>query len=214
MDIGAQIPYFDQKFQDATRSEPPTDSGFSDLRMMAKLRLLERPLVLTLKGAVKFPTGDFVNEDGLIPVGEGQWDFDFGVQAGRSFWPVPAYVAVEYAYRIRRENEEIFRDPGEETLINGEVGYNLMPKLLLAAKLEMLRGGTGTDFGLPLASSIKRITYLAPTVSYTLHGNTVAEAAMRFSLNGRNFPAGNQITFGVSTDFDLNRWVGKTLRPG
>ena len=72
LDIGAQIPYFDQKFQDATRDEPPTDSGFSDLRVMAKYRLLERPLVLTLKSAVKFPTGDFVNEDGLIPVGEGE----------------------------------------------------------------------------------------------------------------------------------------------
>ena len=71
LDIGAQIPYFDQKFRDATCSESPTDSGFSDLRMMAKFRLLGCPVVLTLKGAVKFPTGDFVNEDGLIPVGEG-----------------------------------------------------------------------------------------------------------------------------------------------
>ncbi len=212
LDVGAQIPYFDQTFQDATRSEPPTDSGFSDLRMMAKFRLLERPLVLTLKGAVKFPTGDFVNEDGLIPVGEGQWDFDFGVQAGRSFWPLPAYVAVEYAYRIRRENEEILRDPGEETLINGEVGYNLTPKLMLATKVELLRGGAGTDFGIRSSSSIKRITYLAPTVSYAVHGSTVAEVAMRFSLNGRNFPAGKQITLGMSTDFDLNRLVANTLR--
>ena len=178
-DIGAQIPYFDQKFQDATRDELPTDSGFSDLRVMAKYRLLERPLVLTLKSAVKFPTGDFVNEDGLIPVGEGQWDFDFGVQVGRSFWPIPAYVAVDYAYRIRRENEEILRDPGEETLINGELGYNVTPKLLLAAKLELLRGGKGTDFGIASTSSIKRIIYLAPTVSYAIHGNTVAEAAAR-----------------------------------
>ena len=179
---------------------------------MAKFRLLERPLVLTLKGAVKFPTGDFVNEDGLIPVGEGQWDFDFGVQAGRSFWPVPAYVAVEYAYRIRRENTEILRDPGEERLINGEVGYNLTPKLLVATKLEMLRGGTGTDFGIPSTSLIKRITYLAPTVSYAIHGSTVAELAVRFSLAGRNFPAGKQITFGVSTGFDLNGWVRQTFR--
>ena len=211
-DIGAQIPYFDQKFQDATRDELPTDSGFSDLRVMAKYRLLERPLVLTLKSAVKFPTGDFVNEDGLIPVGEGQWDFDFGVQVGRSFWPIPAYVAVDYAYRIRRENEEILRDPGEETLINGELGYNVTPKLLLAAKLELLRGGKGTDFGIASTSSIKRITYLAPTVSYAIHGNTVAEAAARFTLNGRNFPAGKQIILGLSTEFDLNGWARRTLQ--
>ena len=60
-------------------------------------------------------------------------------------------MAVEYAYRIRRENTEILRDPGEERLINREVGYNLTPKLL-ATKLEMLRGGTGTNFGIPSTS--------------------------------------------------------------
>lgn len=212
LDLGAQIPHFDQTFQDATRSEPPTDSGFSDLRLLAKLRVLQRPAVLTLKGTVKFPTGNFVNEDGLIPVGEGQWDFDFVVQAGRSFWPLPVYVAADVGYRIRRENEEILRDPGEEWLINGEVGYNITPKLLLATKLELLRGGMGTDFGIPSSSSIKRITYVAPTVSYALHERTAVEAAVRFSINGRNFPAGKQITVGMSTGFDLGGFVGRALR--
>ena len=212
LDVGAQIPYFDQKFQDATRVEAPADAGFSDLRLLAKLRLLERPVVLTLKGAIKFPTGDFVNEDGLIPVGEGQWDYDFVVQAGRSFWPLPVYIAADVGYRVRRENEEILRDPGEEWLINGEVGYNVTPELLLATKLELLRGGKGTDFGIPSSSLIKRITYVAPTVSYALHDHTAVEAAMRFSIDGRNFPAGRQFTLGLSTDFDFNGLVARSLR--
>ena len=78
--------------------------------------------------------------------------------------------------------------------------------------MELLRGGAGTDFGIQSTSLIKRITYLAPTISYAVHGSTVAEVAMRFSLNGRNFPAGKQITLGMSTDFDLNRLVVNTLR--
>jgi len=211
LDVGAQIPYFDQMSDDATRSEPPTDSGFSDLRLKAKLRLIENPVVLSLTGAVKFPTGDFVNEDGLIPVGEGQWDFDFGAEVGRSFWPLPIYVATAYVYRLRRENTEILRDPGEETLINAEVGYNLTPNLLLATKLELLRGGAGSDFGIESTSLIKRITYIAPTLSYAVYGHTAAELAMRFSINGRNFPAGKQITLGISSEFDLNQWIGRAL---
>lgn len=107
---------------------------------------------------------------------------------------------------------EILRDPGEEKLINGEVGYNLTPKLLLATKVEILRGGKGTDFGIPSTSLIKEITYIAPTVSYAVHANTVAELAIRFSINGRNFPAGKQIILGLSTDFNLNQWVGKAVR--
>ena len=33
--------------------------------------MFSRPLLLTLKTGVKIPTGEFKNEDGLIPVGEG-----------------------------------------------------------------------------------------------------------------------------------------------
>ena len=130
---------------------------------------------------------------------------------GRSFWPIPAYVAVDQAYRIRCENKEILRDIGEETLINGELGYNVTPKLLGATTLELLRGGKGTDFGITSTSSIKPIIYLVPILSYAIHGTTVAEAAARFTLNGRNFPTGKQITLGLSTEFDLNSWVGKTF---
>ena len=74
--------------------------------------MFRRPFLLTLETGVKIPTGEFKNEDGLIPVGEGQWDYDIVVQAGCSFWPLPAYANVDIGYRVRTENEEILRDPG------------------------------------------------------------------------------------------------------
>jgi len=39
-------------------------------------------------------------------------------------------------------------------------------------------------------------------VSYRLGGDTANEAALRLSIGGRNFSAGNQITVGVSTTID------------
>ena len=202
VDVGLQVPWFDQSFDDDTRVDPPSESGFSDLRVYARWRLFARPFLLTLKTGVKIPTGEFKNVDGLIPVGEGQWDYDFVVQAGRSFWPLPAYANVDIGYRVRTENEEILRDPGDEWLVNAEVGYNPLPSVLLALKLEGLYGKAGSSFGFRDESLTKRITYLAPSVSYRLGGDTAFEAALRISVGGRNFPAGHQLTIGLSTTID------------
>lgn len=103
VDVGLQVPWFDQSFDDDTRIDPPSESGFSDLRVYGRWRMFSRPFLLTLKTGVKIPTGEFKNEDGLIPVGEGQWDYDIVVQAGRSFWPLPAYANVDIGYRVRTE---------------------------------------------------------------------------------------------------------------
>ena len=203
-DLGVQIPYFDQEFVDDTRLRPQSDAGFSDVRVLAKWRTFQRLAVLTVKAGVKFPTGDFRNEDGLIPVGEGQSDYDFIVQVGRSFWPIPIYGNVDVGYRVRMKNDEIDRDPGDEWLFNGEIGYSATPRLLVAFKFEALRGKKGTDFGfIRSSSSIKRVTYLSPTVAYKIHGNTTIEFTIRSTINGQNFPAGQQITLGVSKELDL-----------
>ena len=74
--------------------------------------------------------------------------------------------------------------------------------MLLALKLEGLYGKAGSSFGFRNASLTKRITYLSPSVSYRLGGDTAIEAALRLSIGGRNFSAGNQITVGVSTTID------------
>ncbi|MBT3341682.1 MAG: hypothetical protein HN712_20655 [Gemmatimonadetes bacterium] len=202
LDLGVQVPYFDQVFDDATRTEAPSAAGLSDLRVFAKTRLLQKPLILTLKLGAKMPTGEFRNEDGLIPVGEGQWDFDVIVQAGRSLWPLPAYANVDVGYRVRTKNDEIDRDPGDEWLVNAEIGAQPRPWLSVALKYEMLRSGKGETFGIRTASLIKRVSYLAPTIGVRVHGDTWLEAAMRSSLGGRNFPAGRQYVVGLSTGFD------------
>ena len=203
LNLGLQVPWFDQAYRDSTRAEPPSDAGISDLRVFTKVRALRSPAVLTLKLGLKIPTGDFKNQDGLVPVGEGQWDFDFLVQAGRSLWPLPAYANLEAGYRLRMENEDVRRDPGDEWLVNAEAGWSPRPGLMLALKLEVLHGQAGRSFGFENPSLKKRIVYLAPTVGWTLFGRTAAELALRRTLAGRNFPAGHQLTLGLSTQGGL-----------
>ena len=193
------MPYFDQQFSDATRSEPPSDSGISDMRLFAKARLVQKPVVFTLKGGVKMPTGEFRNEDGLIPVGEGQWDFDLVGQVGRSFWPLPLYANAEVGYRVRTKNDEIDRDPGDEWFVNAEVGYQVAERILLMGKYEMLRSDPSIDFGFENRSQVKRITYLSPVLLIGLSGETGLELGLRYTINGQNFPAGMQMTAGLSS---------------
>lgn len=202
LDIGVQIPYFDQTFGDETRLDigPVSDAGLSDIRVLAKFRLLDKPLLLTVKTGVKMPTGEFKNEDGLIPVGEGQWDYDFVAQLGRSFWPLPLYSNIDLGYRVRTKNDEIDRDPGDEWFLNAELGYNITRKLMLMGKYEMLRSDPSLEFGfLVNRSQIKRITFFTPVLLYAIDARTALEAAVRISLNGRNYPAGWQLVLGVST---------------
>lgn len=201
-DIGLQVPYFSQEYADDTRMDVPSDSGIGDVRLFAKWRVLSQPALFTLKVGTKMPTGDFKNEDGIVPVGEGQWDFDFVGQVGRSFWPLPLYANLDAGYRVRMKNKEVDRDPGDEWFYTAEVGVNLGSRLLLMAKLEGLRSGPSVDFGIiKNRSQIKRVTYFNPALSIGLGGGTALELGLRSTLNGRNFAAGHQLTAGLSAEF-------------
>lgn len=202
LDIGVQIPVVQQNFSSDTGLDR-TDEGLGDIRLLAKWRLLQDPVLFTLKSGVKMPTGEFRNEDGLIPVGAGQWDFDFAGQIGRSFWPWPLYGNLDIGYRVRTINAEIDRDPGDEWFLDAELGYHITPQWLLTGKYEMLRSKAATEFGgIRIRSQINRITYVAPSLLYSIDdGRTILETSLRFTLNGRNYPAGKQFLLGVSTHF-------------
>ena len=158
-----------------------------------------------MKLGFKAPTGDFVVVDGLIPVGEGQWDFDFIGQLGHSFWPLPIYANLDIGYRLRLKNDKISRDPGNEWLFNAEIGYTPMARVLLALKLDGIRGNPSTTIGLTIPSDVKRVTYLSPTVSLKAFNSLQLEGALRFSLKGRNFPAGNMLVIGLVYTGKLGR---------
>lgn len=205
VEAGLQVPFFDQDFDDDTRSQPPAAAGFSDLRLCARWRLARSPLVLALKVGAKLPTGEFRNQDGLIPVGEGQWDMDLTLQAGRSLWPAPVWASLDIGYRVRLKNRDTDLDPGDEGLVDAEIGWAPTRRLWLAMKLESVLGRTGRVFGLQNPSLTRRITYMAPTASLVLFGATALEGAVRFTAAGRNYPAGHQLVLGLTTTLDAAR---------
>ena len=198
MDLGLQIPFFQQTFENVGFRPANTASGFSDIRFFGKFNLFQKPIVGTLKVGAKMPTGKFENQDGIIPVGEGQWDFDFITQVGHSFWPLPLYTNLDLGYRLRLKNNTISRDPGEEWFFLAEIGYQPLDKLLLIFKLESIHGKPSKVFNIELPKDVKRITYLSPTLSVGPYHNLKFETTVRISAGGRNFPAGHLWVGGIS----------------
>ena len=198
VDVGLQVPFFRQRFENVGFREATVASGFSDMRGLFKFNWVQKPFVGTLKLGMKAPTGKFENQDGIIPVGEGQWDFDVILQVGRSFWPLPIYANLDVGYRLRLKNDTIDRDPGDEWLFNAEVGYQPIPTLLLAVKVEGIRGKAATVFNLTLPRDVKHMTSVAPTFLIGPYHNLSLETALRISVGGRNFPAGEMWLAGVS----------------
>jgi len=209
-DVGLQVPYFHQSFtddQDVFFSSKRQKTGISDIRVSTKYRLLLHPIVAAVTVGVKIPTGKFEvdqNLEGIISVGEGQWDIDLIVHAGRSFWPVPLYLNAEVGYRIRRENRTILRDPGDEWIFTGEVGGNIHPRIQGMVKLDGIRGKSATIYGVRVAGDSREILYLAPTLALKpFIDGPILEGGVRFSLAGRNFPAGVQFVIGALYTYRL-----------
>jgi len=202
LDIGLLVPWFRQTFvNDALLigfGEARVASGISDVRGFLKVNLIKDPFVGSIKLGAKAPTGELINEEGIVPVGEAQWDIDIVAQIGKSFWPVPLYAGLDIGYRFRTKNEELDRDPGNEIVFIAELGATPTSWSLLAIKLEGIRGQKGKILGVANDSLRKRVTYLSPTAGLGPWNDIRFEAASRISLNGRGFPAGPLFTVGLT----------------
>jgi hypothetical protein len=157
--------------------------------------------VLTAGVAVKFPTGRFVNDAEVVPVGEGQYDVDLTLEAARSFWPRQAYVSVLVGYRLRGANDESGIHPGDELVWLAEAGHKLVSRLSLKGVARGLHGGASTSFGLEIPSLKREVVYLQPGLVWDLGSERSVELAMPFTVKGRNWPAGLAVGIAFNSRF-------------
>ena len=199
LEIVLQLPVYNLTFDDLADSRRST--GIADVRAGARYALLDGQTVLTAGVAVKFPTGEFVNDAEVVPVGEGQYDVDLTLEAGRSFWPRQAYVSVLAGYRLRSANDESGIHPGDELIWLVEAGHKLVSRLSLKAVARGLHGGAGTSFGLEIPTLKREVVYLQPGLVWDLGGERSLELALPFTVKGRNWPAGLAVGVGFNSRF-------------
>ena len=139
LDLGLQVPYFDQSFANAAFAAPRTDTGLSDIRALAKLRLLAKPLVLSLKAGVKDTDRNVQKRRRADPSGRRAVGFRRCRAGGALLLAATLVRQHGPRYRVRTRNEQIDRDPGDEWFLNAELGYQLVRQLMLLGKCEVLR---------------------------------------------------------------------------
>lgn len=100
-------------------------AGLADLTIEGRVPLLLSPLTISAQGGIKIPLGyDSTPDNDGAPLGTGETDGILRVLAGKSLWPVPAYITAGAGYRWRGGPLQ------DEWLWQAEVGYTAGPFLL------------------------------------------------------------------------------------
>jgi hypothetical protein len=197
LDAMLQLPVHRLSFDDAAGKREET--GFGDprlyLRISPQLFGVEG-IPLALRGGVKLPGSDFPVDAEILPLTEGQRDWELMLESGHSFATLPLYVRGWVGYRWREENRDIRRVPGNERFGYLAVGGPLR-RLGWELAIEGLSGLTPTQQGLAVRNSRRELIQIYPSLSAGL-GPGQVELGGRFPVDGRNYPGGPAVSVGYS----------------
>ncbi len=184
----------------ADRSEDGLGDATVWLRA-APLKYLGVDFPFAVRGGVKLPIGSSPVDAEIIPLSEGQTDWEIMAEIGHSFWPRSLYVNGWVGYRYRERNAEAAIDPGEEVFFLAQVGGaagNFRYKLVA----ERWDSDAPVQEGLTIESSQRQYLQLTPSLWYETPVGGF-EAGWRVPLRGRNLPAGGALVLGYFTRFGI-----------
>lgn len=195
LDAWVQVPFHSLRFDDAGGTRVSRGLGDPRAFLRAGPALVGLPSwPLALRGGVKVDGGDFDVDAEIIPLGEGQRDWELLVELGHSFHPRPFWAMGWIGYRWRRPNVEAARTPGDEVFWLGTVGGMLGP-VGWEASLEGLSGSAWMIEGIRVPSARRSITQVLLEVNHAV-GPGWAKVGGRLPLRGRNLPSGSALMLG------------------
>ncbi len=203
LDAWVNVPVHHLQFDDVTRER--TSAGIGDPRVHLRVGpsvagIDQLPFAVAVRGGTKFPLGDFEVDAEVIPLSEGQRDWEVLLEVGKSLYPWPVYVMAWGGYRWRTVNPENGRKPGNERLFYAAAGGSWR-QLRWKVALDGFFGNRTQFSGLALSSSKRELVQVIPTVGWTVGPGTV-EAGVRVPFHGRNLPAGPIFTLGYFFTWD------------
>ncbi|MEM8484095.1 MAG: hypothetical protein AAF564_01040 [Bacteroidota bacterium] len=199
IDVWAQLPVHRLAFNDvaADRENFGLGDPLLHVRVGPALFGISTALPVAIRGGVKLPLGDFPVDSEIVPLTEGQRDWELMVELGHSFYPAPVYVMGWAGYRWRETNNDIERKPGNERFVFLAVG-GAQNKLSWKLALEAVFGEKWVSFTgvrIPLAMSERELVQVLPTVGWAV-GKGAVELGGRLPVMGQNLPAGPALFLG------------------
>jgi len=202
LDGWVQVPYQRLRFDDAGGDR--LRSGVGDTRLylrVAPLHFFGSDFPLAIRGGVKIPVGDFNVDSQVIPLGDGQTDWELMGELGHSFYPVPAYVSGWVGYRWREENDLTLQDFGDERFFLVQGGWTY-EGVGLQLTVEGWDGNPPIIEGLRLPNAKRQMLQVTPSASFAAGPGQIRVGA-RSALAGRNLPAGTSLVVGYFTNWSF-----------
>jgi len=197
IDVWFQVPVHRLSFADITGER--ARSGIGDPR--ASIRVSPQifgtdAIPLAVRAGVKLPGTDFPVDPRVLPLGEGQRDWEVSLEAGQGFGgtDLTGYVLGWVGYRWRERNDETGRKPGDEAFAHAGLGVRWRSwHVELAA--EVMSGRPSERFGLELDTGRRQLLQIQPTLGFDL-GRGTFEITAAVPLAGKNLPTGPGVSLG------------------
>lgn len=202
VDLWAQVPVHDVRSGGA--GDVRERFGVGDVRTSVRVSPAVAGVMgssIALRAGVKLPGGEFPVDATIVPLSEGQRDWEVSVEAGRGF-SGSLYALGWVGRRWREANGGLSRKPGDEWFAHGAAG-GAWRGVRAELAVELLLGGAPEFFGIALTSGQRRMVQLQPTVGYGVGPGSLDVTAL-VPLRGRNLPAGP----GVSVGYRVS-WPGR-----
>ena len=157
------------------------------VRVTPALFGFDAPVGLRFGG--KTPGTTFPVDATVLPLTEGQRDFEMSLESGTAFDFLPIYMSGWVGYRFRGLSEVRDYQPGDETFGHLAVG-GAADLFTWEIGADALWGQAPAVFGLTLADrEARRLLQVVPTVGYPA-GPGKIEISAQIPLAGRNLPTG------------------------
>lgn len=200
--VGLQAPWKELRYED--RVEVTRTWGWGDIRATSRVALLQGRHRLTLRGAVKVPTGRVPDEPGRIQIGENQTDLELQLQWGRSLGRPLSWVGVDFGRRFRFEDEERGFDPGDEWVWLAEAGWGLDRRGRVGLKL-LWQGSRGDETSLDFFAQGTSLSRDVDQVELTLMVDAkvvLVELGVGRTLASEGYPSAPIWSLGLSRRVD------------
>ena len=206
VDAWVDVPYHRFAFNDVQADRLQT--GIADARVYLRtgpslVGIDDLPVALALRGGVKFPVQAFPVDANVVPLSDGQRDWELLLEVGKSLHPWPMYVAGWAGYRWREEKGRGL-NPGDERFFNVSVGGSV-DAFQWKLGVDGMYGTPPTQAGLTLDTRTRELVQVLPTVGWAV-GPGVVKAGVRLPVHGRRVAAGPIGTIGYFLTWDDPLW--------
>lgn len=195
VELWAQVPIHALDFDDVTGTRERT--GLGDPRVSVRVGselFTDDVWPISVRAGVKFAGSEFPIDASVLPLTEGQTDYEVAVESGWSFGNLPLYALGWVGYRWRTEDAISQTKPGNERYAHVALG-GILGSVRLELALDALDGEAPSRSGLVIPASARRLIQLTPTIGWSL-GIGSLELGAQIPVSGRNLPTGSGVSIG------------------